>query len=181
MKEYDMNKILTPEKAINISVLGNIIPEGYIYYRKMIDPGSQLNLQGASFKWYNLYPYDSYITNGQVSESKEFIENEVISGKLKFENELGFVILHRAGDYLLLLITSWRNTNEMWESIYCKKAANEEVYKPIKFKTDHKGTYCVWELGIIWHERNAWVKFINSKRNNDSKLNYMNDLFSGEI
>ena len=155
--------------------------KGIHIIKKKIEPGSQLNLSTASFKWYNLYPHDSYITSEQVSETKEFIEDEVKSGKLKFENELGFVILHRAGNNLLLLITSWRNTNEIWETIYFKEAVKEEVYKPMKFKTDHKGTYCVWELGIVWHERNAWVKFINSKRNNESKLNYMSDLFSGEI
>lgn len=176
-----VNEILNEKGVRNITELGNIIPEAYTYYKKKIEPGSQLKLSTASFKWYNLYPYDSIITSGQVSESKEFIENEVKSGKLKFENELGFVILHRAGNNLLLLITSWRNTNEIWETIYFKEAVKEEVYKPMKFKTDHKGTYCVWELGIVWHERNAWVKFINSKRNNESKLNYMSDLFSGEI
>ena len=90
-------------------------------------------------------------------------------------------MLHRAGDYLLLLITTWRNTNEMWESIYVKKAADAEMYSPIIFKTDHKGTYCVWELGVVWHERNSWVRFIKSKRDNKSKLIYLNDLFSGEV
>jgi hypothetical protein len=181
MKEHDMRKSSNPDKSINISGLGNIVPEGYTYNKKRIEPGSQLNISSASFKWYNLYPGESFITAGQVEESKKYIENEVESGKLKFENEIGFVILHRAGEYLLLLITTWRNTNEMWESVYYKKAADNEAYRQIKFKTDHKGTYCVWELGIVWHERNAWVKFINSQRDSESKLNYMNDLFSGEV
>ena len=176
-----VNEILNEKGVRNITELGNIIPEAYTYYKKKIEPGSQLKLSTASFKWYNLYPYDSIITSGQVSESKEFIENEVKSGKLKFENELGFVILHRAGDYLLLLITTWRNTNEMWESVYFKKVDEDGVYKPMEFKTVHKGTFCVWELGIVWHERNAWVKLINSKRDPESKLSYMSDLISGEV
>ncbi len=149
--------------------------------KKRITPGSKLNLQDASLKWYNLYPPESVISHEQIMESKDFIRSEIRSGKLNFENELGFIILHKAGDYLLLLITTWRNTNEMWESIYFKKAAGEDLYKPMKFKSDHKGTYCVWELGIVWHERNAWVRFIKSKKDNKSKLAYLNDQFSGEV
>lgn len=176
-----MNKNLTSQNNLNISGLGNIIPDEYTYYKKIISPDSQLNLSHASFKWYNLYPESKNISFEQVSKAKEFISLEVQSGKLKLENELGFVILHRAGDYLLLLITTWSNINEIWESVYFKKVDDDAVYKPIEFKTDHKGTFCVWELGIVWHERNSWVKFINSKRDPESKLNYMNDLISGEV
>ncbi len=100
---------------------------------------------------------------------------------LKLEKELGFVILHRAGDYLLLLVITWRNTNEMWESIYLKKAEGTEDYKRIKFDNEHRGTYCVWELGIVWHERNGWVRFIESNRDEEAKSVYMNDLFLGMI
>ena len=132
-------------------------------------------------KWYNLHPANTEITEAQVHETKAFIKSETETGSLKFESELGFVILHRAGDYLLLLITTWRNTNEMWESIYFKKVNDSVNYVPIKFQNDHKGTYCVWELGIVWHERNAWVRFIESKRDEKAKLEYLNDLFSGTI
>ena len=176
-----MNKNLCSKDTSNISGLGNIIPDEYTYYKKIISPDSQLNLSCASFKWYNLYAENKNISFEQVSKAKEFISLEVQSGKLKLGNGLGFVILHRAGDYLLLLITAWRYINEIWESVYFKKADDDEVYKPMEFKTNHKGTFCVWELGIVWHERNAWIKFINSKRDTDSKLSYMNDLISGEV
>jgi hypothetical protein len=177
----EMVEILTEEKIIDISGLGNIIPDGYTYYKKRIAPGSPLNLKGASLKWYNLYLPESVISYERIMETRDFIRSEISSGELKLENELGFVILHKAGDYLLLLITTWRNTNEMWESIYFKKEAGKDLYKPMKFESDHKGTFCVWELGIVWHERNAWVRYINSKRDSKSKLVYLNDLFSGEV
>jgi hypothetical protein len=83
---------------------------------------------------------------------------------------LGFVILHRAGDYLLLLISTWRNVNEIWESIYFKKADEDDSFKQMIFDDHHKGTLCVWELGIVWHERNAWVRFIESGRDEKAKL-----------
>jgi hypothetical protein len=176
-----MQEISSTEKIPNLIDLGNVVPEGYVYYKKKIIPGLLLNLRGASLKWYNLYPPDTEITKAQVQETRAFIESEVKTGRLKFENELGFVILHRAGDYLLLLITTWRNTNEMWESVYFKKAAQTESYTPVISKNDLRATYCVWELGAVWHERNAWVRFIESKRDEEAKLVYLNDVFAGEV
>ena len=45
-----------------------------------------------------------------------------------------------------------------------------------KFKNEHRGTYCVWELGPVWHERNAWVRFIKSGRDEVAKRIYLSDV-----
>ncbi len=176
-----MQSILSAEKIPGLADLGNVVPEGYKYYRKIFTPGKLLNLPGASLKWYDLYQSDIKITQEQVLEAKTFLKSEAETGRLKLEGELGFVILHRAGDYLLLLVSTWRKTNEIWESIFWKKAGQAESYTSLKFKDDHKGTYCVWELGAVWHERNAWVRFIQSNRDEKAKLEYLNDLFEGEV
>jgi hypothetical protein len=54
-------------------------------------------------------------------------------------------------------------------------------YKPIVFESSQRGTYCVWELGPVWHERHAWVRFLSSKRDEEAKLAYVNDRFSGLV
>jgi hypothetical protein len=177
----NMSEASTEEKISNLTDLGNVIPEGYNYVRKKITPESQLNLPGACLKWYNLCLPNLEITNKQVQEAKTFLKLEAEGGRLKLDNELGFVVLHRAGEYLLLLVITWRNINEMWESIYLKKVEQKETYTSIKFENNHKGTYCVWELGAVWHERNAWVRFFESKRDEAAKREYMNDMFSGMI
>jgi hypothetical protein len=176
-----MQEIFSANMIPDLTDLGNVVPEGYSYYKKKIIPGVLLNIPGGCLKWYNLFPREAEITLEQVMESRSFLESEAKAGRLELENELGFVILHRAGDYLLLLVTTWRNTNEMWESIYLKKAGQDEGYSRFKFNNNHKGTYCVWELGAVWHERNAWVRFIESGRDEKAKLLYLKDVFEGEI
>jgi hypothetical protein len=176
-----MQDKISAEIIQNLNDLGNVVPENYSYSKKNIAPGLLLSVPGACFKWYNLFPPGTEITQEHVEESREFIKSEAIAGRLKIESELGFVILHMAGDYLLLLLTTWRNINEMWQSIYLKKADLPENYTPLIFNNNHKGTYCVWELGVVWHERNAWVDFINSKRDHGAKLTYLNDVFSGSV
>jgi hypothetical protein len=69
----------------------------------------------------------------------------------------------------------------MWESVYVKNLQEDSNYKPIEFSTKHRGTYCVWELAAVWHERHAWVRFLSSKRDNSAKLDYIRDRFSGTV
>jgi hypothetical protein len=165
----------------NLSQLGSVVPEGYLYYQKRVTPGDDLTLPNTYLKWYDLYPDDAPITPEQSAEARAYLAAEVEAGRTKLDNELGFVILHRAESMLLLLLTTWRNTNEMWESVYVKPAAQNDSYTPIEFETNHRGTYCVWELGVIWHERHAWVRFLSSRRDDAAKLDYINDRFSGRL
>src|SRR5687768_15066389 len=110
MRRPDMQAV---GETANLGGLGNVVPEGYLYYEKLIRPGQDLSLPNAYLKWYDLYPPDVEITQEQVGETRAFLQAEVKAGRLKLEGELGFVILHRAGPVLLLLLTTWRNTNEM--------------------------------------------------------------------
>ncbi len=168
-------------KKIDLERLGNVVPEGYEYYEKVITPGEGLSLANAYLKWYDLYPLDAVITKEQVGEARTFLEGEVEAGRLKLENELGFVIFHRAGSWLLLMLMTWRNTNEIWESVWVKPVASEDEYEATTFESNHRATFCVWELGAVWHERDAWVRFLSSKRDAAAKKAYIEDRFSGRV
>lgn len=165
------------QEIAQIEQLGNVVPVGYRYYPKLVTPRADLHLPTVYLKWYDIYPADAEITPEQLAESRSFLTAE--AQKLKLQDELGFVLLHRAGTALLLLLTTWRNTNEMWESVYVKEIANAEEYRPLLFEGSHRGTYCVWELAPIWHERHAWVRFLSSPRDAAAKLAYIHDRFSG--
>ena len=165
------------QTVANLDRLGNVVPEGYRYYDKVITAKQDLSLPNAYLKWYDLYPADVPITAEQREECREFVAAEV--GRLQIDNELGFVILHRAGKYLLLMIMTWRNTNEIWESVYFKEADSMDAYKLNEYPTTHRGTFCVWELAVVWHERDAWVRFLSSERDGVAKLAYINDRLVG--
>src|SRR5215216_3130649 len=167
------------DKTPALDAFGNVAPEGYRYYEKLVTAREDLSLPNAYLKWYDLYPAEDEITPEQAAECRAFVSAQ--AEQLKLDHELGFVILHRAGPYLLLLLTTWRNTNEMWESVYVKDLRQAGGYVPNQFVNEHRGTYCVWELGIVWHERDAWVRFLSSERDNEAKLAYINDRFAGVV
>ena len=92
------------------------------------------------------------------------------------------MILHRCGaEFYFLLVSTWRNENELWESVYAKDGPQQSTFQPFSFHGLRRGTFCVWELGPVWHERQAWTRFILSKRDDEAKLSYLNDRFSGLI
>lgn len=62
-----------------------------------------------------------------------------------------------------------------------KDLAQADSYVPHVSEQEHRATYCVWELGIVWHERGAWMRYLLSERNVDAKLSYINDRFSGHV
>jgi hypothetical protein len=65
--------------------------------------------------------------------------------------------------------------------VYVKDVTRSGAYQLLEFETSHRGSFCVWELGPVWHERHAWVRFLSSKRDAEAKLAYLNDRFSGLV
>ena len=84
---------LSNEKLLNFAAFGNVVPEGYNYHQKKITTGQPLNINGASLKWYELYPPETVISQKQVIETRVFLETEAKAGRLKLDCELGFAIL----------------------------------------------------------------------------------------
>jgi hypothetical protein len=123
-----MSDTSTIPQIPNLAHLGNVVPEGYRYYQKTVTPRDGLALPNAYLKWYDLYPPDAPITPDQASHALAFLRSEADAGKLDLRDNLGFVILHRAGSSLLLLVTTWRNTNEMWLSSYYKPTSHTATY-----------------------------------------------------
>jgi hypothetical protein len=167
------------ETIPHLERLGNVVPEGYTYYQKMVTPGKDISLPRAYLKWYEIRHLDAEIPPALVEETRAFVAAEV--ELLKLQDELGFVLLHECRPALLLMINTWRNTNEIWESAYARDMTRAEGYQPTTFETSHRATFCVWELGPIWHERQAWMRFLASSRDEQAKLAYINDRFSGLV
>src|SRR6266496_6189999 len=130
------------ETIPHLENLGNVVPDRYQYSQKLVTPGRDLSLPNAYLKWYDIRPPEVEISEEQVAESRAFVAAEV--ERLKFAGELGFVLLHRAGPVLLLLLTTWRNTHELWESVYVKDLTRAGGYESIEFASSHRGTFCVW-------------------------------------
>ncbi|MEV7413951.1 hypothetical protein [Streptomyces sp. NPDC089919] len=147
------------------------VSAGYRHVRKLLVPGPPLTVPGARLKWYDLHREEHPIPAGEVRAAREFVGAQAAG--LGFEDELGFVILHRVGDAYLLLVSTWRGDNECWKTVYFKDSGR---YAPLPHGEPHIATFCVWELGAVRHEQEAWIRFLESARTEADALAYLADL-----
>lgn len=146
------------------------------YPSKYAAPKGLFNVGKTRFKWYDLATDPSEITPQDIYNAQACIENS--AENFQKVEDLGFVIMHRCGEHYLLLVCTWRSENELWESVYYDGSGNFEVWDRNK---THLPTYCVWEMGIVYHESQSWKKYLGSPREEDDKKKYLNDFFEGEV
>jgi len=165
----------------NLASVGNVVDEGYHHVTKHIAPGAPLVLPDAYLKWYGLCRQDQVIDPATEVEARAFLADEVVSGRLAISGDLGFVIHHLAGEHVhLLLVCTWRENNEMWESTYFKDARADEPFQLLP-QPSHRGVICVWEFGAVAHEHQAWTRYLRSNRDHAAKQAYVESQYAGTI
>jgi hypothetical protein len=169
-----------PVTTARLSSIGSVQPE-YQHYDKVIVPGAGVDLGSTYLKWYDIYVPEAPINPALGQEARRFLQAETDSWGLDLTKQLGFVILHRCGEsFYFLLVQSWRNNQELWETVYYRDAESTG-FRPFPRPRSHIGTFCVWELGAVWHEQGAWSRFLRTNRDEAAIQSYLGDQYSGPV
>lgn len=164
----------------DLSTIGNI-PGEYEHLTKFITPCDNLILPDAYLKWYEVHRVDAVISDEVRAQAQEFLHAETESGRLDISGELGFVILHLCGrSNFFLIVCTWRNQNEMWETLYAQDTNVGGGFELVPQGT-HMEVICVWELGAVLHEQQAWTRYLRSARDEKAKRAYLNDQLTGSV
>ena len=151
------------------------IDPGYRHISKRVTPGEPLETPGAALKWHGLHPEDRPIPQ----EVTRLARARLTSAPLE-AGGLGFVILHRCGrDFYFLIVCTWRSNNELWETVFYKNGDAMADFELFPREGAHKPTFCVWELVPVWHEQQAWERFLKSPRDEAAARVWLDDRFSG--
>ena len=151
-----------------------------MHYDKWAEPRENITLRGSAIKWYNLAKKDEPVPDVVDALALRFLKAEAEAGRLNGLGEMGFVIVHRCGaDFYFLLVSSWKNGNELWESVYAKQNDQQLDFAEFPLESPHHATFCVWELAAVWHEQQAWRRYLLSDQNESAKLEYLNDKYHG--
>jgi hypothetical protein len=170
---------MTPATARN-PLFGDVDPD-YRHGPKVIIPADPLVLPKAHLKWYDLRRPTQSFAPEIDAEAREFIGQQAASGDLPISDQVGFVVNHLSGEHVyLLLVFTWRNNNEMWESAYYRDVREATPFRLIPSGT-HRPTFCVWEFGAVAHEQRAWTRYLYSARDETARRAYLTDQFSGTI
>jgi len=77
--------------------------------------------------------------------------------------KIGTVIIHEAKDCVFTLVNWWVYENVLQHHVFYSEFDSPS---DIVDYSDKGIQFCVWDLGILWYERNLWVETIlkNSKK-----------------
>jgi len=147
----------------------------YRHIPKHVSSGAPIELPGALLKWYEVHPLDHPVP-GTISD---LARDAFAKGAVNVQG-LGFVVLHRCGgDFYFLITNTWRNENEIWETVFYKDGDAMPEFAEFPRHLPHLPTYCVWELVPVWHEQQAWVRFLLSHRDADAADRWVKDVYRG--
>jgi hypothetical protein len=154
----------------------------YRHISKLIRPAPAITLGDAVLKWYDIAPAGEPVACDVRVLARGSLRAAAESGSLALSDELGFVILHRCGEsFYFLIVSTWRNDNEVWETVWAKNGEGEVSFRPWTLEGTHRPTFCVWELGAVWHEQQAWSRFLRSPRGAGARDAYLRDTFEGQV
>ena len=90
----------------------------YAHNPKFVRPASALSSPGVYLKWYLIQPEARPISDADCSAAQAFVQAEILQNRLALKQQIGFVVQHRCTGVDILYVCSWRNDNEVWETLY---------------------------------------------------------------
>jgi hypothetical protein len=158
------------------------VDSSYTHRPKCARPAPSIVLGDTVLKWYDVAPAEDPVPDELRALARRDLADGVRLGEVRLGEELGFVILHRCGGgFHFLLLQTWRNDNELWETVWAKDGESDPAFHPWPIEGTHRPTFCVWELGAVAHEREAWCRYLASARDEESRRTYLRDVFEGPV
>jgi hypothetical protein len=154
----------------------------YLHDAKLARPARSLTLGETALKWYDVAPAEAPIPRHVGELARRGLQDAAESGALALSGDLGFVILHRCGgDFYFLLVSTWVNDNELWETVWAKDGDADPEFHPWPLEGTHRPTFCVWELGVVHHEQQAWSRYLRSERDEAARQVYLLSSYEGAV
>lgn len=150
------------------------VDDAYEHNDKVAAPGPAVDGR-PGLKWYEIRS-----PAGSVDDQIRARARSMVATEAEFAgDEVGFVLLHLCREsFYFLLVCRWRNANEMWETVYTSTDGGDFV---LLEGGATRATFCVWELGVVQHERLAWIAYLRSTRDTPALTAYLADCFAGPV
>lgn len=146
------------------------------YPHKIVHPATD----GAvpALKWYHLAPEREPVEPDVAQSARVHIAG-LGTADDGGDGEAGFVILHRCSDdFYFLLLCTWMNGNELWQRVMYRDREDPE-FRDYECEALHP-TFCVWELGIVWFEQQAWRRHLGNP-SAESRNEYLTTQLEGDV
>lgn len=123
------------------------------YRNRPIWPIEVVNLSGWQIKFYGMCAVGAGVKPTLINTAREFL---IDSARFDASTGYGFSILHR-GEEAIWLLLDWWEQDILHQRLFWSDIDGEVVFHEGPPKNE---LACVWELQVIAHERDAWVKHV---------------------
>ncbi len=160
---------------MNLENLGNV-PESYIHKPRYVSFLGLITEPNLVLKLYSMLERirDKECIAVDDDMTKSFLTYRIRNGEIEPFIGLGFAILSED----MLNVARWDTTypivlkNQIYEHEDCR-LVGEKIHQASLLDTREIGSFCAWELGVVNHERLAWLKYLNSRRSEEEKDRYL--------
>ena len=87
---------------------------------------------------------------------------------------VGFVIVHAGNGWEYLVVCWWDSGNELCVRMLTRRVGEVVWGEPLETQS-----FCVWDMELMWHERNAYVECVLCDARGDLD-GYLKAVFEGE-
>jgi hypothetical protein len=114
--------------------------------------------QGWTIKIYSISIFNEFVGEHNVDLAKQNL-SEWLKKSTAYQLEtyqLATLIIHEYREGCFAIINWWTDENMLQNFVYLRRNSETEFH----LFSGEGITTCVWEMAVLWHERNAWVKHI---------------------
>lgn len=135
---------------------------------------------GWKMKIYSISVLNERVSQETISQVKKqvpgWLKHSIIH-PLETYN-IATLILHEGNEGVFALINWWIGENMIQHYVYFSGYDN-----PVEFTlfSDKGISFCVWELAVMWHERNAWVEHVMKNNSRPDFEAYLSSVMNEDI
>lgn len=90
---------------------------------------------------------------------------------------VGWLIIHDGAEGDYVLVDWWSHQDIVQHRVFgAPKGAG-----PLRAGWPQGAGFCVWELAVCWHERQAWIRHVLARSGQPDIDAYLADLLAGEV
>lgn len=131
------------------------VPSTYRHEWRVATPQVPLIRPNAVFEWYHVHREGVSIPQAMDDEGRAVIAEAMAGGAWDPSYGLNFALLHLSTTHAFLIAGVWRGHQEPWARHYVKTLAGLAAFARIDVTGQDAPLACVWEMGVICHEREA--------------------------
>ena len=134
-----------------------------------------------TIKCYSISCKNEYASEKQIQAAKDMIPEWLLQAELTQHSlyKAATLIIHDGRDHCYAIISWWTGENMLQLFAYI---ADEQVPDQFHLISDKGIISCVWEMAILWFERNAWVsKFLMQPETPDALNQYLQEQLNDDL